>query len=139
MYFMMYVSSAVTPFSQPELVELLTLCREKNEKLGITGMLLYKDGSFMQLLEGEETTLRELYTVISRDERHCGILMLHKGFQEERQFTGWSMGFRDLNSPETHALPGYNEFLNTPLTGDEFSSNPGRCWKLFHMFKENAG
>ena len=137
MYFAIYVSSAVRPFTQPEVVELLKVSRENNEKLDITGMLLYKDGNFLQILEGEESTVLELYTHIARDPRHCGILTLHKGFRDERQFSGWSMGFRDLSNAEVHSIPGYNEFLNTPLTADEFSANPDRCQKLLLMFKED--
>ncbi len=137
MFFIVYVSSAVRPFSQSELVELLTQSREKNTKLGLTGMLLYKDGNFMQVLEGEEAVVRELLITISKDERHRGIITLMEGSREEREFPDWSMGFYDLDSPEVLAMPAYSEFLNTPLTSGDLALNPSRCWQLLLMFKKN--
>jgi hypothetical protein len=135
MFFLVYVSSAVTPFSKSELVDLLATCRENNSRLGITGMLLYKDGNFMQVLEGDEDTVRALYDRIAHDPRHRGLLTLIQGTQAEPQFPDWSMGFRDLNDPDVRSVPGYNEFLNSPLTGEEFSSDPTRCQKLLLTFK----
>ena len=90
----------------------------------------------MQALEGEERMVRDLYAKISRDPRHNGILTLWQGTVPSRQFPDWSMGFRGLNSPEVRAIPGYNEFLNTPLTGAEFSSDPTRCQRLLTTFRE---
>jgi Sensors of blue-light using FAD len=105
MFFMAYVSSAAKRFSHVELVELLTQSREKNAKLGITGMLLYKDGNFMQVLEGEEAVVRELLASIWKDERHHGIITIMEEVREEREFPEWSMGFYDLESPEVLAMP----------------------------------
>lgn len=136
MFFLIYVSSANKPFSQYELLSLLEKCRDNNSKLEITGMLLYKDGNFMQILEGEEPAVRLLYNKISVDSRHRGEIILLQGTLAERQFPAWSMGFRDLNSSDA-LVPGYNEFLNTNLTGEEFSASPTRAQKLLLMFKKN--
>jgi Sensors of blue-light using FAD len=137
MFFLVYVSSAVKPFLQSELLDLLAKSRENNARLGITGMLLYKDGNFMQALEGEEGAVQALYARIGRDPRHRGLLTLLQGPLEERQFPEWSMGFRDLNAADVLSTPGYSEFLNTPLMGKEFSSDPTRCQKLLLTFKRN--
>jgi hypothetical protein len=137
MFFTVYVSSAIKPFSQTELLDLLAQSRDNNTSLGITGMLLYKDGNFMQVLEGEEETVQALIAKIAHDPRHRGMIILLRGPLEERQFPDWSMGFHDLNSAEVLSMPGYNEFLNTPLTGEEFSADPTRCQKLLLMFKKN--
>ena len=137
MFSLIYVSSAVRPFSPSELVDLLAGCHKNNATLGITGMLLYKDGNFMQVLEGEEEVVRTLYAKIGRDPRHQGQITLLQGQLAERQFPDWSMGFRDLNAADALSTPGYNEFLNMPLTGAEFSSDPTRCQKLLMMFKKN--
>jgi hypothetical protein len=134
-FFLVYVSSAAPPFSGDELRALLATCRKNNAALGITGMLLYKDGNFMQVLEGEEEAVRGLYDRIIADHRHKGEITLQQGFTEGRQFPDWSMGFRDLDSPEERSTPGYSEFLNAPLTGQEFSDNPSRAQKLLLTFK----
>ncbi len=138
MHFLIYVSSAVKPFTQNELVELLTKSRESNTKVGITGLLLYKNGNFMQLLEGEEETIQTLHKKIAEDERHKGLITLLQGPLQERGFPDWSMCFYDLASPDVHSIPGYNEFLNTPLTDESFSADPTRCQRLLRMFKQKA-
>lgn len=135
MFYLVYVSSATRPFSGEDLRALLETCRKNNAGLGITGMLLYKDGNFMQVLEGDEEAVRGLYARIAADPRHGGEMILQQGFTEGRQFPDWSMGFRDLDSPEVRAEPGYSEFLNTPLTGQEFSGDPSRAQKLLLTFK----
>ena len=137
MFFLVYVSSAVKPFPPAELLDLLATSRQHNSQLGITGMLLYKDGNFMQVLEGEEDAVRTLYVKIGADPRHRGLITVSKGPLAERQFSDWSMAFRDLGAADALLTPGYNEFLNTPLTGEEFLSNPTRCQKLLMMFKKN--
>ena len=137
MFYLVYVSSATLPFSAAELFDLLARCRENNAVLGVTGMLLYKDGNFMQVLEGEEATVRALYAKIAGDPRHRNTLLLLQGQGEERQFPEWTMGFRDLRSAEASSTPGYSEFLNTPLTGEEFAADPGRAQKLLLTFKKS--
>jgi hypothetical protein len=135
MFYLVYVSMAQEDMSREGLLDILAKSREANARAGITGMLLYKDGSFMQALEGEEAAVRELYARISRDPRHRGILTLVEGEREDRCFGDWSMGFQDLNSPEARATPGYSEFMNTPLTAEEFSKDPGQCERLLWAFK----
>lgn len=66
MFGLVYVSSAVVPFSKAELLSLLTKSRENNSKVGLTGLLIYKDGSFMQVLEGEETAVLATHERIAR-------------------------------------------------------------------------
>jgi len=80
-------------------------------------------------------SMRELYEKIAADPRHGGEITLQQGFAEGRQFSDWSMGFRDLDSPEARSDPGYSEFLNAPLTGREFSGKPSRAQKLLITFK----
>ena len=135
MFSLVYVSSATLPFSGEDLRDLLATCRKNNAELRVTGMLLYKDGNFMQVLEGDEEAVRGLYARIEEDPRHGGEITLQQGFTEERQFPDWSMGFRDLDSPEERSTPGYSGFLNAPLTGREFSGNPSRTQKLLLTFK----
>jgi hypothetical protein len=136
MIFLVYLSSTVELLSPTELRDLLAHSRANNVRLGITGMLLYKDGNFMQVLEGEPDAVQALYATIGRDSRHRGLLILLQGPLAERQYPGWSMGFRDLKAADVRLMPGYTEFLNTPLTGAEFASNPSRCQKLLLTFKK---
>ena len=137
MYSIVYVSAAVKPFTKEELLELLSVARNNNTKLDVTGMLVYKDGDFMQVLEGDEETVRKLYAKIDCDTRHRRTMIILQGPVASRAFPDWSMAFYDLtNTEELRAIAGYSEFLNTPLTGMEFAQNPARAQKLLHSFKE---
>lgn len=137
MFFLIYASAATKPFSQSELLELLEKSHANNSKLGITGMLLYREGNFMQLLEGEEESVLNLYDKISADPRHLGIVRFLQGHHDERQFPDWSMGFRNLDFPDEVDNPMYSEFLNSRFTGDEFSTNPTRAQRLLLSFKRS--
>ncbi len=131
MFHIVYASSA------SELQAPLEQARPKNAKLGLAGMLLYKDGNFMHVLEGEKETVTKLAAIIERDPRHIGLLILLRGTSEERLFPNWTMGFRDLADDIAAMTPGYNDFMNTPLTDAEFSRDPNRCMKLLLFFKKN--
>lgn len=134
MYSLTYVSSAVSPFTSRELRELLEISNRNNTRQAVTGMLLYKDGNFMQSLEGEEAAVRDTHQRIANDSRHRGLITLVQGPTPGRQFAQWSMGFRDLGA-DIDNPEGYSEFLNLPLTGQEFSSNPSKAQKLLLMFR----
>jgi len=136
MYFLTYVSSAAVDFSALQLRELLLTCERNNRRDDITGMLLYKDGNFLQVLEGEEASVRAAHGRIAADNRHNGLITLLQGPLSERQFPQWCMGFAELtrNSP---VPAGYSEFLNSPLTSAEFSGNPSRAQQLLRAFKVN--
>lgn len=135
MFYLVYVSTAVRSFSRAELVALLAKSRENNARRGITGMLLYKDGNFMQALEGEETVVRRLCAAIGADPRHKGLMVVDEGFEAARQFGDWSMGFRDLNDPDIRAIPGFVPFMNTALDAQAFGERAGECWALLNLFR----
>ena len=90
----------------------------------------------MQVLEGEQEVVTKLASTIELDCRHRGVLILLRGPSEQCLFSDWSMGFRDLADQSAAKTPGYTDFMNTPLTGAEFSQDPNRCMKLLLLFKE---
>lgn len=133
MFSLTYVSSALMPFSARELRELLEKCVINNRRREITGMLLYKDGNFMQVLEGNEQVVRSSHKIIAADLRHRGVTTLLQGMTPGRQFPNWSMGFQDLGA-DLDNPEGYNEFMNIPLAGSEFKSDPTKAQKLLLSF-----
>ena len=134
---LVYMSSATEAFTKDQLRELLKGSHRRNARAGITGLLLYKDGNFMQVLEGEEAAVRQLFEKIKQDARHHDIITLLQHSIPERQFPDASMAFRDLNSAESKAIPGYSEFLNTPLDGELMAKDLPRCQRLLLLFKKN--
>jgi Sensors of blue-light using FAD len=132
---LLYLSEGSIPFSKKDLRELLTKARENNTSLGITGMLVFKDGNFLQVLEGKKETVLALYEKIAQDTRHIRLMTLFQGVSSQRDFPDWSMGFHDLNSPESMNVPGFSHFLNTSLTSAEFV-DARRAKRLLLLFKE---
>ena len=136
-FFYMYCSTATKSFSQAELLDLLTRSRANNSKLGLTGMLLYKNGEFVQVLEGSEQEVRALVQKIKQDPRHANVVKLLEGYCDERQFPYWYMGFCDVDSPKVRNMPGFTHYLSTPLfTG--LAADPTDCQKLLQLFKDCA-
>ena len=131
---LIYLSSATRLFSKEELVALLTHSRSNNSRNRLTGMLLYKDGNIMQVLEGERATVERVFDVIKQDPRHKDIIVLVSAEVASREFGEWSMGFRDLQDPAIKLLPGYSEFLNKSLAIEEFAANPSAAQRLLRVF-----
>ncbi len=129
-----YASSATKHFSKEELVELLNKSRAKNQKNGITGLLLYKSGNILQILEGESDVIKRVLRQIELDTRHRGLLTIFKRNIEEREFPDWSMAFRNLNDPEIDRLPGYNEFLNLSFDPDSLLEDSSQVEQLIGTF-----
>lgn len=137
LYRLAYFSSALQKFSKLQLLELLNKARDKNASLGITGMLLYKDGNLMQMIEGEEAALHSLFKRINNDARHRQILVIFDEPSNERLFADWSMGFHDLDDPALETLPGFSPFMNRPLNSATFMGDSDVCLALFKVFRDS--
>jgi hypothetical protein len=92
-YQLIYESSAARSFSEDEIKVLLDSSRRSNELKGITGILLYRQGQFTQVLEGEEQAVKMLYDKISRDPRHTRVKVRLEQFIPNRSFPNWSMAY----------------------------------------------
>jgi len=135
---LLYNSSAAIGFSEDQLVALLKQSRENNHKLEVTGLLLYKRGDFLQILEGEEAVVQQLFAAISRDPRHHDVCELRWETSRERRFPNWSMGFKNLdNNNVISQTPGYSEFMNEPLTSPSYTTDPSRVQRLLHVFRQD--
>jgi hypothetical protein len=119
LYQLIYASRARQPMSDSELTELLDVSRRNNTRDGVTGMLLYDAGAFIQVLEGEQEAVERLWLRIVKDRRHDGIVVIDRGPIDRRGFAQWPMGTIDL-SPSVRALPGMGDLLRagaSALTG----------------------
>ena len=137
MFHLACLSCASQLFTKAQLKALLVETRETNAQLGITGMLLYKGGAFLQVLEGEKETVMNVIHKLKEDPRHKRFLILLTETTKHRLFPDWCMAIRDLTDHSLASTPGFSDFLNTPFTGDEFSADPPRCMKLLLSFKKN--
>ncbi|NBS99806.1 MAG: BLUF domain-containing protein [Betaproteobacteria bacterium] len=97
-----YLSRETDSFSARGLVELLEHCKNNNPALGVTGMLMYANGTFLQTLEGEAETVEILLAKIERDKRHHGFQVIKRESIDERIYKNWSMGFERLTEAALH-------------------------------------
>jgi hypothetical protein len=119
MEYIVYVSTAKRLLTELELVDLLNVARDKNKKYDVTGMLIYCEGTFMQVIEGDKASVDLIYKAIEQDTRHKNIIKLATGKIDERNFPDWSMAFASVNSETLRDIEGY---LSSPLntsTGNE--------------------
>ena len=93
-----YASAAVTRFSPDQLTRLLDQSRIRNATYCVTGMLLYHDGSFLQVLEGAEFGVNRIFASILHDSRHNSIKLLHSQPIVRREFADWTMAFIDTSA-----------------------------------------
>jgi hypothetical protein len=133
---LVYVSFANQDLSEDELREILKKARENNQKLDVTGMLLYRNGFFIQALEGEEAVVSPLYEKIKQDPRHRSVVQIHKSPIRKRSFEDWSMGFQYIENKDLEALDGFSDFLTKPFTGNFFRDNPSSAETLLYSFKQ---
>ena len=134
---LVYVSFSAEKMTDQELKDILAVSRENNSKLGITGMLLYRDGFFIQVLEGEKEVVNQLYEKISEDERHANILKVYQETSKARSFEDWSMGFNKIEDVDLQNLEGFTDFLNKPQM-NFFTKEPNRARTLLNMFKNKT-
>ena len=105
---LLYCSRAVD--TSPEAIEsILTQARQHNPVSGITGILCYGGGIFLQAIEGGRNAVSDLYGHIQRDARHKDVVLLHYEEVTERRFGGWTMGQVNLARINTSIVLKYSE------------------------------
>jgi len=97
---LVYVSNRMPNCTDEEIKKILLSCEKNNPSLNITGVLLYSELKFIQLVEGEAKTLNLLYDKIKLDKRHEKVFMLSYGPIKEKSFPSWHMGSRKISGSE---------------------------------------
>lgn len=100
-----YASTATREMRRNDLLELLTYARRRNAEDGVTGLLLFQGGHFLQVLEGEAEPVRATFKRICQDDRHTRIALLFEDLVSRRQYRDWSMGFQALDGSEWMEFP----------------------------------
>jgi Sensors of blue-light using FAD len=129
---LIYVSVATRDMGTTQLTDLLQKARQTNETLGLTGMLLYSDRNFFQILEGESAAVNELYEKIIRDERHEQCTLIIREPIARRSFGNWSMGFSHVSPEELGKIGGLNDFFHTGSCVTQLDA--GRAKKILAAF-----
>ena len=106
---LLYASRAVSTVDQPELVAILRKCKANNPRLGVTGVLCFSEGIFLQALEGGRSAVNALYNCIAADPRHTNVELLCYDEIGERRFAGWCMGQVNMGRLNPGLLLKYSE------------------------------
>jgi len=107
---LLYVSRAVNgKATQDDIESIVASARTYNAESGITGILCYGGGIYLQAIEGGRHEVNQLYSHILQDSRHCEVVLLHYEEITERRFGGWSMGKVNLAKLNTSVVLKYSE------------------------------
>lgn len=131
-----YVSRASEPFSGEQLLDLLLQCRANNAEQGITGMLLYGNGTFLQTIEGDEAVINPLLEQILHDGRHDDIRLLSRRSVEHRQYADWNMGFAQITDEALADVEGLKDFAAEDFTFDYLVGHEPVVTSLMDHFRE---
>jgi hypothetical protein len=129
-----YTSVATHPMTHDELLSLLDSARSCNQRHGITGMLLYMDDCFFQVLEGEEHTVDALYEKICLDKRNHHVVKLIREPITQRSFTEWTMSYEHVTREEMASFTGLTDYLDQDHPGFNCMV-AGRARQLIESFK----
>ena len=137
LYELIYVSSAMRHMECAELNDILWHAREKNHTCAISGMLLYAEGTFLQVLEGDHEEVSRLYAHICTDRRHHNIMVIQEGPIEKRNFSDWKMGFKYLRTDDFKRIEGFSDLLRSGSHAHKaFLENPSKSHRLLMSFGE---
>ena len=125
-YQITYSSEAATPMQADDLQELLGQARRSNAAQGITGALVYAEGIFLQILEGDEALLNDLMTKIRRDVRHEHVLVLREGEVPTAIFGNWKMAYVSATPKQVAQWAGVSAANDTTESISEAAEEQGR-------------
>ena len=106
---LLYVSRALDPDASAATDSILSVAREHNMANGITGILCYGGGIYLQAIEGGRNQVNNLYAQIVSDKRHTDVVLLNYEEIAERRFGGWTMGQVNLSKLNTSVVLKYSE------------------------------
>ena len=121
-YQIMYSSQATEPMTATDLEKILTDARAGNEARNVTGVLVYVDGVFFQILEGDQVVVRNLMTNIASDTRHRSVKVFYEAPVDVRAFESWSMAYLAPTAQEVSTWAG----LPAAATAEEVLADVNR-------------
>jgi hypothetical protein len=133
---LVYVSAATQNQNYDKMInEILSVAIKFNLKNNITGVLLYRGGIFLQLLEGDEKNVKNLFSKIQKDPRHNNVITLIENTSNSRLFDKWSMAYRELSDWDLKMVS--NILSWTKIINKSPEINNELILKILSNFKEN--
>jgi hypothetical protein len=123
---LIYSSAATQPMSKAKLYAILAKARVNNKVAGITGLLVFVDGVFLQVLEGASDSLGKLIDKIQTDNRHTDVTIISRVDVEKRLFPSWEMAYVSPSAQEVATWAGLRNTTTIGTTLDMLSQEPAR-------------
>lgn len=133
---LVYISAAAVPFDEASLDALLDVSRRNNEAADITGLLVFHEGSFLQVLEGEPEAVMPLFDKIGADRRHAKVTKLLARTIERREFGDWRMGFVRNDPRHRKDPPGFARFMEEGLASTSVAPDADRVRRVLEQFRD---
>jgi Sensors of blue-light using FAD len=130
-----YLSRATAPMSPEQLLSLLLQSRRNNAARGITGMLLYGNETFLQVIEGEDAAVDALVERIGADSRHAGVKILARKAVAARQYSDWSMSFERVTPRALEEVEGLHNFGAEDFTFETLARDETAVEALMDHFR----
>ena len=138
MFQIVYASRATGDRTGRDLAAILDVSRRRNTASGITGALLHADGVFVQVLEGREAVVRDLFDTIARDPRHDEVRKLLAQPVTEPAFRDWAMGFAEIPAAVAGEA-GYFELTGEALADKTDEERAAILMELVGRLSEKYG
>lgn len=138
---LMYVSKAAPGVDGGTIEDILETARPRNARSGVSGLLVYSGTHFLQLLEGPEQQVGQIFDSIRADERHHDVVVLLTERAEARQFPGWSMGYELLENMDPPRGSGWFQLGQRALEAalpETVSPEVRVLFTSFHVFNTKA-
>jgi len=90
---MIYVSKPVEEVDSDVLESILGTAQINNTEHDLTGLLVFDDQHYLQVIEGGRMKVSQLLGNLYKDPRHTDLLVLDFDYISQRQFPDWSMQF----------------------------------------------
>ena len=115
-FVLVYVSAEVGYEETKSILSQREKLQKRNNKIEITGVLLYENGSFLQILEGNEKKVNATYKRILNDTRHKNIVKLATLYTKERQFSDYSIGYLSIVTKDLQEINGFENYFENHNT-----------------------
>jgi len=129
-YQIMYSSEATAPMTVTGLEAILTDARTGNETRNVTGALVYVDGVFFQIIEGDKDVARNLMASIASDSRHHSVKIFYQAQVDVRVFESWRMAFLSATAEQMSKWAGLPSTATVEELVTDINRSPHRVPRI---------
>jgi len=135
---LIYSSSASKKMLKSDLYIILRQARKNNESIGVTGLLIYADKYFFQVLEGQKEVVSQLFEKISNDKRHYDVQILGESDLDICAFPNWKMAYATPSDRELATWAGLHSTTTVEATLKRLKSESSRVSEFLSNVLEKS-